>query len=339
MLARSLSLFVCCRCARELRAVAWIGRCPSCAAVNSMRAAPEDSSAPPLEAKPTPRAPVPRPWMRGPLRVVSHGEPLEPEDDEPEDDEPEDVFTLKTDRIPKTPCGLEPVDRVFGGGLPAHGAIMFAGAPGAGKSRLTLEVAARRAAAGRRVLLVSGEEQKSQIRERFEDLRLAERVRIPKGSLAIYLTNDLDRLLDRIDDVGAEDVYIDALNVLRSRRVATRSDYLILTHLARELHARAWASTATEYEGRPRCLIWAICHGTKDGDMAGPERAKHLMDAAFLLDHVDERGKKAIDQRRSTGWIRLGSLAKNRFGPADVEGFFRMTKPHGILQPWEPATE
>lgn len=301
-----------------------------------MRAAPDGApELPNLEARPRAHAPSFFPRIVRPIGPSGSSGPRF--DDEIEDDEPEDMLGLRTERIPKDPCGLGPVDSVFGGGLPGYGAIMFAGAPGAGKSRLTLEVAARRAAAGRRVLLVSGEEQKSQLRERFEDLRLAERFRIPSGSLSVYLTNDLDRLLDRIDDVGAEDVYIDAINVLRSRRVTTRSEHLLLVHLARELHARAWASVATEYEGRDRCLIWAICHGTKDGDMAGPEKAKHLMDAAFLLDHCDQAGKPANDQRRSTGWIRLGSLAKNRFGPADVEGYFAMTKPHGILAPWEPA--
>jgi len=338
MLAPSLSLYVCCRCERELRAVAWVGRCPSCSAINSMRPAAEPE-APRVEAKPDrPRFALPfrRPMMdlvppRVPARALD-------DDDQPDDDEPEDIFALRTERIPKEPCGLEPVDAVFGGGLPAYGAIMFAGAPGAGKSRLTLEVAARRAASGRKVLLVSGEEQKSQLRERFEDLRLAERFQIPTGRLAVYLTNDLDRLLERIDDTEADDVFVDALNVLRSRRISSRSEHLLLIHLARELHARAWASVSTEYEGRARCLIWAICHGTKDGDMAGPEKAKHLMDAAFLLDHCTPEGKQAPDQRRSTGWIRLGSLAKNRFGPADVEGYFHMSKPNGILIPWEPAT-
>jgi len=264
------------------------------------------------------------------------------EEDMPTDDEPEDIFEIEAERIPRTPCGYISVDEVIGGnapffGMPNYGAIMFAAPPGTGKSRLTIELAARRASLGRRVLMISGEEQKSMIGGRFQELELANRFRIPDGSMQVYLTNDLDRAMRRVDDTDVDDVYLDAMNVMKSRSITARGEHAQLIHIARELHTRAWAATATAHEGKKKVMIWAICHGTKDGDMAGPEKAKHLVDAAFMLDHADPSGGPAPDQRRPTGYLRFGCLAKNRFGAADVTRYMQMTKPNGILVPYEPV--
>ena len=56
------------------------------------------------------------------------------------------------------PTGLAELDRVLGGGLVRGGAYLLAGEPGVGKSTLLFQVASRAAAAGRRVLLICGEE-------------------------------------------------------------------------------------------------------------------------------------------------------------------------------------
>ncbi|HWM17672.1 MAG TPA: ATPase domain-containing protein, partial [Microbacterium sp.] len=64
------------------------------------------------------------------------------------------------------PTGIGEFDRVLGGGIVAGAAILLSGEPGVGKSTLLLEVAARVASAGRRVLYVSAEESVAQVRLR-----------------------------------------------------------------------------------------------------------------------------------------------------------------------------
>lgn len=346
MQATILSLYRCCRCAREIQSQAWMGRCPSCGTINSMRLV---EGAVVGEA-PAPRRVLPsrRAWPQAvpfaPRVRLDEDDGEDGEDDEdldddmPEDDEPEDILTIEGERIPRTPCGHLSIDDVItNGGMPNYGAIMFAAPPGTGKSRITTEIAARRASQGRRALVISGEEQKAMIGQRFQELDLASRFDIPRGHFQVYLTNDLERAMRRIDDTDADDVYLDAMNVMRSRSITARSEHLQLIHIARILHSRAWASVGTEYEGKKKVMIWAICHGTKDGDMAGPEKAKHLVDAAFMLDHADPTGGPAQDQRRPTGYLRFGCLAKNRFGASDVTRYMQMTKPNGILVPYEPV--
>src|SRR4051794_37101196 len=63
-----------------------------------------------------------------------------------------DVATIEA---PRRPTGVGEFDRVLGGGLVAGATILISGEPGVGKSTLLLEVAARAARSGRRVLYVS----------------------------------------------------------------------------------------------------------------------------------------------------------------------------------------
>src|SRR5207342_1362787 len=66
----------------------------------------------------------------------------------------------------RLPSGLAEFDRAIGGGIVPGSAMLVGGDPGIGKSTLLLQVAARLANAGRRVVYVSGEEATNQVRLR-----------------------------------------------------------------------------------------------------------------------------------------------------------------------------
>jgi DNA repair protein RadA/Sms len=68
------------------------------------------------------------------------------------------ITEIDTRETPRRTTGVGEFDRVLGGGVVPGAAILLSGEPGVGKSTLLLEVAARTAAAGRRVLYVSAEE-------------------------------------------------------------------------------------------------------------------------------------------------------------------------------------
>src|SRR4051812_45869623 len=68
--------------------------------------------------------------------------------------------------------GVPELDRVLGGGLVPGSVTLLGGEPGIGKSTLLVQVAAAQAAAGARVLYVSAEESKQQVRLRAERLRV-----------------------------------------------------------------------------------------------------------------------------------------------------------------------
>ena len=76
---------------------------------------------------------------------------------------------------------------------------------------------------------------------------------------------------------------------------------------------RAIAETFMEYAKRTNTSIIMIGHVTKDGDLAGPKTLEHLVDTVLYLE-----GNRYEE-------YRLLRTMKNRFGPTDEVGVFKMT--------------
>ena len=68
-----------------------------------------------------------------------------------------------------------------------------------------------------------------------------------------------------------------------------------------------------EYAKRTNTSIIMIGHVTKDGDLAGPKTLEHLVDTVLYLE-----GNRYEE-------YRLLRTMKNRFGPTDEVGVFKMT--------------
>lgn len=330
-----LAPYGCRACLGDFLLAAWLGRCPDCHAINSLR---------PIEAAPLADAPDPDPPRRRmppprrppPVRRVAPRFTID-EDGLPPDDEPMDLKRCPQEKIPRHATGHASFDEQFGGGFPEMAAIMLAGAPGAGKSRYTLELLARLAHRGYRCTVISGEEQRAQLGARGVELRIEERFPWEDGRLVTYLTNDFQRVLRHLS-LGWDFALLDAINVFYDRATGGAAKSVRqLTAMSQQLHHCAWAAEGTVFDGQKPFGLLAICHGTKDGDMAGPMAAKHLFDAAYMLDHVDAFGVPVTDQGRSTGYLRFGCIAKNRYGDSVKERYLRMTpEPEGILLPHTP---
>ena len=69
----------------------------------------------------------------------------------------------------RSQTGMEELDRVLGGGLVEGSVILLSGEPGIGKSTLLLQIC-EQLAKGRRVLYVSGEESRGQLKLRADRL-------------------------------------------------------------------------------------------------------------------------------------------------------------------------
>jgi DNA repair protein RadA/Sms len=130
-MARTRTVFVCQGCGHQ--APRWMGRCPGCAAWNTLV---EEVIAPAAGG----RAETAR---RGTARAV----PLA--------------------------SGIGELDRVLGGGFVAGSVVLLGGEPGIGKSTLALHALERLSASGHATLYVTGEESARQTRMRAERLGLA----------------------------------------------------------------------------------------------------------------------------------------------------------------------
>ncbi len=192
--------------------------------------------------------------------------------------------------------GVGEFDRVLGGGLVAGSVVLVAGEPGIGKSTLLLDVAARAARSGARVLYVSGEESAAQVCSR------AERIAAVADRLYLAAETDLAEVLGQIEALSPDLVVVDSVQTIASAEVeGAAGNVSQVREVAAALIAQAKA--------RDLAML-LVGHVTKEGSIAGPRLLEHLVDVVVTFE----------GERHSR--LRLVRAVKNRFGPTDEVGCF-----------------
>ena len=220
------------------------------------------------------------------------------------------ITELSGNSVQHRPTGIGELDRVLGGGIVPGAAMLFSGEPGVGKSTLLLDVAARIAGHGARVLYGSGEESTGQIRMR------AERTGALVDTLFLASETDLATVLGHIEAVDPALIVIDSVQTLASDQVDGIAGG---PSQVREV-AAALIRVAKEKD----IPVILVGHVTKDGSVAGPRVLEHLVDVVCHF-----------EGDRHTALRFLRSL-KNRFGPTDEVGCFEMTG-GGISEVQDPS--
>jgi DNA repair protein RadA/Sms len=208
------------------------------------------------------------------------------------------------------PTGVDEFDRVLGGGLVPGAVVLLAGEPGVGKSTLLLDVAARAARAGGRVLYVTGEESAAQVRLR------AGRIRALDPGLLLADETDLGTVLGHIEATDPDLLIVDSVQTIASAQVDGAAGGVTQV---REVAAALIAAA----KGRDLPVL-LVGHVTKDGSVAGPRTLEHLVDVVCQFE--GEHGSR----------LRLLRATKNRYGPTDEVGCFDLSE-HGILGLADPS--
>lgn len=259
---RQRSAYRCEECG--LIAARWMGRCPECRAWGSLAAAHR-------------------------LQPVSGGAVAAP--------------ALPIGRVDAhlarpAPTGVSELDRVLGGGIVPGAVVLVAGEPGIGKSTLLLDVAARVARAGRRALVVTGEESAGQVRMR------ADRVDAVHPELFLAAETELAAVLAHVDSVEPAVLVVDSVQTIAAPEIdGTPGGVSQVRHVAAALIAVAKQRGIS---------VLLVGHVTKDGAIAGPRALEHLVDVVVQFE--GERGSR----------LRLLRAHKNRFGPTDEIGCFEI---------------
>lgn len=201
-------------------------------------------------------------------------------------------------------------DRVLGGGLVAGAAILLSGEPGVGKSTLLLEVAAKLAKQGKKVLYVSAEESASQVKLR------ATRTGSLSENLFLASETDLGAIVGQFEAIQPQLLVVDS--------VQTVSSELIDGAAGMPSQVREVAGNLIRIAKRSNVPLLLVGHVTKDGSIAGPRTLEHLVD---VVCHFEG------DRQTSLRFIRT---LKNRFGPTDEVGCFEMTG-DGIKEVPDPS--
>lgn len=248
----------------------WSGRCPACGEWNTLEEDVEVTGAA--------------------ARANAAGLPLA----EP----PIPITEVDADAGKPIPSGVAELDRVLGGGLVPGSVTLLGGEPGIGKSTLLLQVLAARASTGQRVLYVSAEESRQQVRSR------AERLDALHPSLLLTSETSLPHVLAAIASTQAELVVVDSIQTVADPELGSAPGSVV--------QVRECAHRLVQEAKRTGVPIVLVGHVTKEGGLAGPRVLEHVVDTVLAFEGERHHA------------LRLLRAAKHRFGPTSELGLFEM---------------
>ncbi len=218
-------------------------------------------------------------------------------------DKPEAITTVHESVVARKPIGIEELDRVLGGGLVLGGITLIGGEPGCGKSTLLQMASAALAKSGNKVLYISGEESKEQIR------LAAERLNSLSENLFLLSEIDVDRALAEAASLAPDFMVVDSVQTIFSTELESQAGSVA--------QIREVCGKVVRFAKAHKIPTFLVGHVTKDGTIAGPRLLEHMVDCVLYF-----------EQSRSDQY-RLLRAHKNRFGSTNEIGLFEMGA-HGL---------
>ncbi len=259
--------FVCRECGYN--SIKWLGKCPECQSWDSFD---EELVAPPAAEK------------KGRTPTKS-------------DARAEKISELTLPDYIRAGTGMNELDRVLGGGLVNSSVVLLSGEPGIGKSTLLLQISSE-LCKSRKVLYVSGEESKGQIKIR------AERLNIASDTLYLLTETDVDSVLYECERIKPDVVIIDSIQTMSNERFSSAPGSIT--------QVRESAMAIISYAKSSNCAVFLVGHVNKEGGISGPKILEHMVDAVLYFE-----GER-------TNSYRIIRAIKNRYGSTNEIGVFEM---------------
>ncbi len=196
--------------------------------------------------------------------------------------------------------GLVYFDDALGGrGFTPSAVTLFTGTPGAGKTTMMLELADSLTGHGSNVLFNTAEESLYQLKMTVERLRLRHGFSAGQETMVPQLLENCDKLREK-DPKKPFFLIVDSLQTLNDGKYGEHSTNSKTTERSLQM--------ITDYCKENFCNAIVIGQVTKNGQMAGANVLKHMVDAMVTLD-VERKDDDLMG-------CRVLTTEKNRFGGA-----------------------
>ncbi len=259
-MAKEKTIYTCTECGGT--APKWLGKCPSCAAWNTLIESVAESAAPAKN------------------RYTSQFQSLA------KTAEVAILADIDATDVQRTPTGQDELDRVLGGGMVEGAVVLIGGDPGIGKSTLLLQALDSLQRSGQSTLYVTGEESGAQVALRSRRLGL-------HGSQVKVLAEiQLDKILATIDAQQPDVAVIDSIQTVYSDQLSSAPGSVA--------QVRECAAHLTRCAKSSGTAIVLVGHVTKEGALAGPRVLEHMVDTVLYFEgdtHSSFRLVRAIKNR------------------------------------------
>jgi len=276
-------IFYCSECGNETPK--WQGKCSACGAWNTIVEQP-------AESKKKTTAPN---RSGGGLRVSMN--------------RPHPISEVELDDELRFETGLSELDRVLGGGAVKGSLVLVGGTPGIGKSTLMLQICDYLCRFAK-VLYVSGEESKRQIKLR------AKRLRVHSEGLYLLAESNLEDLMESVNELKPDILIVDSIQTLYNGDLTTSPGSVG--------QVKECTMALMQLAKGQGMTIFVIGHVNKEGSIAGPKVLEHIVDCVLYFE-----GEQHLA-------YRILRSAKNRFGATNEIGVFEMGD-KGLIEVANPS--
>ncbi len=259
-MAKEKTVYTCTECGGT--SPKWLGKCPSCAAWNTLIESVAESSAPAKN------------------RYTSQFQALA------KTAEVAVLADIEANDVQRTPTGQEELDRVLGGGMVEGAVVLIGGDPGIGKSTLLLQALDSLQRSGQSTLYVTGEESGAQVALR------SRRLGLDASQVKVLAEIQLDKILATIDSLQPDVAVIDSIQTVYSDQLTSAPGSVA--------QVRECAAHLTRCAKSSGTAIVLVGHVTKEGALAGPRVLEHMVDTVLYFEgetHSSFRLVRAIKNR------------------------------------------